>query len=217
MKHRTFRYVGALIYGLSIVYAAPVLSARTLMADQIFVDGIEGRDYCAPGRIGSTKVGWLAWDYGTTNVQANQAENIWGRSVASDAPIAMPWLQESAVLWDFPRDGYLAAKFTVPADLPPSQRGMFSHGETNSGPNIDTSISETCGDFYSSGPMCVSENVGPGVPTAAWKLGAEPGNRCPLQVGRSYYFNVRLSNPDAESFFCGVNACIVSLQNNHTP
>jgi hypothetical protein len=202
---------------LAIIVPAPSARATT-MADQVLLDSFEAHDYCPPGRIVTTKVGWRYDGGGTGQIDVTQAKNIWGRDLLASTPIEMPWLQEFAIFWNYPRGSYyLASQFTLPDNLPLNQHGLFTHAETLSGPPIDTAISETCGDFYSSGPKCVTEDVGVGHTFGAWHVDTMSANSCTLHAGTTYYLNVRLTDPDVDSPQCGISSCVLNIQTNHTP
>lgn len=202
-----------------LVAVVPTMSAHaTTMADQILLESFEAHDYCPPGRIITTKVGWRYDGVGAGQIDATQAKSIWGRNTLGSTQVDMPWLQEFAMFWNYPRaDYYLAAQFTLPENLPLNEHGFFTHAETLSGPPIDTAISETCGDFYSSGPKCVTEDVGVGHTFAAWHVDTMSANSCTLHAGTTYYLNVRLTDPDVDSPQCGVYSCVLNIQTNHTP
>ncbi|GAA0715149.1 hypothetical protein [Dokdonella soli] len=206
-----------MIFRVIIASVLLVPIARAQPADAMFADGFEAASYCPPGRIGTTTVNWRYDGFDQRVVDATQAINIWGHNIATAPLVDMPWAQGYAVFWYFPRDGYLAAEFTVPEGLSPDQRGMFSHGETLPGLNVTMAISPKCGDFHPTGAMCLVENVSPGGIMGTWKVPTASAQGCELTPGQTYYANVKFTDPTADSYDCGSTQCRASFQSNHTP
>jgi hypothetical protein len=173
---------------------------------------------CPAGRYTSGRV---AYNYALTDYRQTdltKADNIWGRNSAQGGQIDMPWLNYFAIFTHFPKDGYIAAQFTVPTDMVAAQWGMFSHGESLSGPNLTMSISERCGDFNPATAICLRSNIGPGGVLTKWSLPtATSVAACDVVPGRTYYTNIKMTAPPATHRDCTGASCKVTVQHNHTP
>ena len=145
-------------------------------------------------------------------------ENIWGRTSGTDTTLAMfPGENVFAIIKNMQKSGYISAKFVAPT-TPNNFWGIFNHAATTSGPNIDASISSTCGDFNLSDFRCDVTNILAGDNMLAWKLPGYPGpSLCQLTPGATYYLNIKLTDPAATHNDCSGATCKVNIQNNHTP
>ena len=161
----------------------------------------------------------MSWRYdgiGRVVSDVTMAENIWGRAYAGAPTVPFPWLNYFAVFWSFPRSGYVAAQFTVPEDLQATAWGVFTHGETLPGPETDMAISRQCGDFNPPEEFCQRRGTRAGQRMGLWRTPMGTMAACELEPGQTYYVNIRLSDPDAENFFCNSQACKTTVQTNHT-
>jgi hypothetical protein len=184
----------------------------------IFRNGYDPVGSCPQGRITQTVVSWRYDGIGRKVTDVTKAENIWGRSTATAIPVPYPWLNYYAIFWAMPRHGYIAAEFTVPPWTPSVQWGIFTHGESLPGPETDMAISTECGDFNPPEPFCLKTNTAVAqrmgqhkLPNAALVAG------CELEVGGTYYINIRLTDPNVIHGQCSGAACQHTVQSNHTP
>lgn len=181
-------------------------------------------DTCPAGRQTQATVCYnynMANSACSANTDVTSFNNIWGRLSPSDSPIAFPGNQFFAIFKDFNKTQYIAAKITVPASgMDPTSFGIITHGETLAGPNLTMSISDKCGDFSPTAPICLTTNTQGGQIGAKWKLStATQVNGCPLVPGQSYYLNIKATNPTQTNVDCPANSqlCRLTVQSNHTP
>lgn len=202
--------------GLAALCALAAAASPARADELIFADG---HDYagCPAGRQIRADIGYR---YNLTdanvarNVDVTQADNIWGRTAPNGTILEFPWANYFAVIVNLQRDGYVAALWRVPPDAIAEITGMFSHGETMAGPNVDMSISQYCGDFEPGHAICLRTNTGPGGILTKYKMPEPPGFACPLVPGNSYFVNIRMTNPDAMHHDCDGATCTVTIQNN---
>ena len=198
---------------LLLLCAAGAAHAET---NAVFIDDFETTGACPPGRIRSTVMAWRYDGVGRTATDVTRAENIWGRSQAGMPTVPLPWLNYFAIFWSLPRNGYVAAEFTVPTDLQDAS-GMFTHGETLPGPETDMAISTRCGDFNPPEAFCLRADTRTGQRMGTWRIGAAgPIAACELTAGRTYYINIRFSDPAAQSFYCNGSTCQTTVQHNRS-
>ena len=183
----------------------------------VFLGSFEPAGSCPAGRIESTMMSWRYDGIGRRIVDVTRAENIWGRGNAGAPTVPFPWMNVFSLFWSFPRNGYLAAQFDVPLDVPSWSFGMFTHGETIPGPATDMAISARCGDFNPAHEYCQMRGTRAGQRMGTWGLPGFPGVACKLQPGQTYYLNIRLTDPAVEDYFCNAGTCQFSVQHNHTP
>jgi hypothetical protein len=174
---------------------------------------------CPPGRF---TLGSVSYNYNLSaantarNVDLTRADNIWGRISPTDPIVGFPWKNTFAVLQGFPKTGYVAAQFMVPAWMPDTNlTGLFTHGETLPGPNVTMSISTRCGDFNPPDAICIRQNMGPGSILTKYKLPGTAGYACPVAPGGTYFVNFKFTSPPAAHPDCSAISCKVTIQNNH--
>ena len=136
---------------LLILCAAGAAHAES---NAVFLGSFEPAGSCPAGRIESTMMSWRYDGIGRRIVDVTRAENIWGRGNAGAPTVPFPWMNVFSLFWSFPRNGYVAAQFDVPLDVPSWSFGMFTHGETIPGPATDMAISARCGDFNPAHEYC---------------------------------------------------------------
>lgn len=204
---------GALIAGALL--CSPFANSES---NGIFRNGYEEPGACPQGRVTQTVVSWRYDGIGRKVTDVTSADNIWGRSTANAIPIPYPWLNYYVIFWAQPRHSYIAAQFTVPPWTPPIQSGLFTHGESLPGPATDMAISDQCGDFNPPEDWCLRTDT-----VIAQRMGAHklPESSvfaaCQLEVGGTYYVNIRLTDPNVVHGQCSGAACQHTVQSNHTP
>lgn len=186
-------------------------------SNAVFLGSFEPAGSCPAGRVESTMMSWRYDGIGRRIIDVTLAENIWGRGNPGAPTVPFPWMNVFSIFWNFPRDGYVAARFDVPLDVPSWSFGMFTHGETIPGPATDMAISPRCGDFNPAQEYCQMRATRAGQRMGTWGLPGFPGVACKLQPGQTYYLNIRLTDPEVEDYFCNAGTCQFTVQHNHTP
>ena len=207
-------------YTLSLTCSNTVGSVTSLPATVVVSGGTT--DSCPAGR---QTVADICYNYNligcATSADITKFDNIWGRTVSTDTPVPMPGVNGFAVIKNFDKTGYVAAKFTVPAGgLSPTLSGFFSHGETYPGPNLTMSISQACGDFNPASSICLRSNSNGGSALTKYKNSAIPDGTvvaCPLAPGQAYFVNLKAYNPAQTSSDCSGNICKTTVANNFNP
>ncbi len=177
-----------------------------------------GGDSCPAGR---QTVADVCYSYGPANcansTDVTKFENFLGRSTPGDTPVVFPGKQGFAIFKNMQKTQYIAMKFVAPS-TPLNWWGKTWKNSTTAGPNTDSSISSTCGDFQPANQWCSNANVVPGGTVAQWKLPAYTGpSFCPLVPGQTYFLNIRITDPNTTHHDCSGSVCNVGLQNNHNP
>ena len=83
------------------------------------------------------------------------------------------------------------------------------------GPNIDVTISRTCGDFSANtaNPACVVLNHPSDETSVArwWFRTGNTGSICHLDPNTDYYLNLKMTDPDEPSQTCSHNADVCAI------
>lgn len=126
-------------------------------------------------------------------------ENIWGHANNSDAPVLWPGRSGSApAILKFWKSQFVAAQFTVPMGISSQAYLRVGYSTYYSGPLLDLSVSQTCGDFAPANPVCLTTGVSGG--QSFKKIVVAPAtDGCPLIPGETYYINIRMNNPTPQS------------------
>lgn len=193
--------------------ASLILLASLGATDGIFANGFDGACF-VPGRQWVKRA---TVSYGTypkperVNLEVTTWTGLWGYNNTT-AP-ATPWPGvggASPVLKAFPRDGFLCAKFTTPANLA-SRSGKFSNPSYYKGPNVTMKIVDRFGLMPT--PGCIAQNV----PTSdanlvQWKgTPNNPTGSCNLQPETNYYVLQYFTDPTA----CANQTCIIGSVSYH--
>src|SRR3954469_19150411 len=81
-------------------------------------------------------------------VDVTVADNIWGYMSELDGQSLWPGAPGSSpTIHSIGKREYVGAWFHVPANVLPTLNGTLLHVSYGGGPNIDATISRTCGDF----------------------------------------------------------------------
>jgi hypothetical protein len=141
-------------------------------------------------------------------------DNIWGHINELDDVTLWPGVPgTSPTIKTVGRSEYVAARFHVPALVPPMLGGMFKHVMYGGGPAIDVTISQTCGDFRTLEPGCwVRDWPSNDVPSLRWHIGAGNASFCHVEPNTDYFLNIRFSNPNTTGPDCTGNGCQITLQ-----
>ena len=144
-------------------------------------------------------------------------DNIWGHINESDDVTPWPGVPgTSPTIWSIGKTQYVAAKFTVPANASPSLTGFYKNVSYGAGPNLDMSISQTCGDFAPAQAGCVRTNV-PATDQGLvyWRMSNPTGFYCALTPGTQYYLNVQFHDPATTGPGCSGDFCKSTIQSYH--
>jgi len=178
-----------------------------------------GGDTCPSTPLTRMAVGTIRypnWGNGTgtrTNVDLTQFDNIWGHLNNVDSITPWPGVsgtQPAIMNWN--RSQYAAAKFHVPANQSIHQYGNFGYGTYYSGPSMTLAISQTCGDFSPTNPVCVSTH-GAGESFRKWVINPFT-NGCPLTPNTDYYVNIKMADPNTTE--CGSDGVCTGIAINNT-
>lgn len=170
-----------------------------------------GADYC-----GQVRIATVATYGGSYSADLARFENLLGKASASGIAQPFPAAGVSPYIVSFPKAGFIAAKFTVPATIAPTTYGSISIGETwaSGSRRVAMSLSPSCG-FAAPPPANCSLSglsMGQGI---AWKVAGSSisGVRCGLIPGQSYFLNIRFDPVPASSdtFNCSSAACKLPL------
>lgn len=170
-------------------------------------------------RITTGSVSYVPSSGTRTNVNMTSWDEIWGHATSTDATVPFPGRPNSQPsLLGFPKTGYLAAKFTVPAGAVINTYGWISHTEYNYGQDLTASISTNCGDFAPSNPSCLAVTSS-GQNLVPWAV-STPASFCPVVPGQTYFLNIKMTDPSRPSDTCAPSAtsCVIGTSNNiHVP
>lgn len=134
--------------------------------------------------------------------------DVWGRGSVTSPPVEFPGQPSSSPAINTLGSGkYIAAMFTVPADMPTNKIGYFKGVTYNTpqpgpGPDLLVAINENPGDF--TGARHIRQNDGDGY---WWTTGTGTAFRKQLEAGRSYHLNIKFADPNASG--------VVHLANVH--
>jgi hypothetical protein len=203
---------------LAVVPLSAVTHAKAqTQQNGIFADGFEDAASCPTGRQTTATVGWRYDGAGRHNVDVTSADSVYGRDAWSEQPGAFPWNQQFSIIWNLKRAGYVSMAFVPPAAAHPTTYVLWRKTETIPGPRQDASVSTRCGDFNPPDAFCKASDVLAGGSLSAMKLPEFPGPAfCQLEPGRTYYLNLRISDPAVIDFDCGPQTCQVGSMVNHS-
>ncbi|MEO7431328.1 MAG: hypothetical protein ABIR62_04780 [Dokdonella sp.] len=142
-------------------------------------------------------------------------ENIWGHATNVDAAVLWPGTDGAVpAIMNWGKTQYVAAKFTVPAGVNPNLFNVLGYSTYFGEPLMTMSVSETCGDFSPPNPsLCLTSNVATG--GGFKKMVIVPKtNGCPLIPGRSYFINLKMSDPTPAQC-ANQSICTISTNNGH--
>jgi len=138
------------------------------------------------------------------NVNVTDWNNIWGHIDEFDDLMLWPGVPgASPTIRTVGKTEYVAAKFHVPLDALPTLNGTFKHVMYGGGPNVDATISRTCGDFETREPGCWVQNWESNDNfTLYWRINSTANLYCNLVPGGDYYLNIRFSDPETTGPDC---------------
>lgn len=176
----------------------------------------------APAGLTRATSGRVAYNNGTSRItDLTLFESVFGHDQTGGPLRLFPGTQNLNQRIYIPRNGYVALKFTVPANFNSETLGRFRLEETApQATKLSMTISRSCGDFSTTPtpPMtdkCILDS-GPLNSTLAWgNVGLTA--RCQLQAGQIYYLNIvhaSLSAPLQSG--CTSGPCGNTIQNERT-
>lgn len=148
------------------------------------------------------------------NVDVTSWDNIWGHINELDALLLWPGASgASPTIRSIGKTEYVAAKFHVPGDVLSTLNGTFKHVLYGGGPNVDATISRTCGDFDTLEPGCwIHDDPANDEAMLRWRLSS--GNRfyCHLDANTDYFLNIRFTDPHTTGPDCNGSICQSTIQ-----
>ena len=148
------------------------------------------------------------------NVNVTDWDSIWGHMTELDGQMLWPGAPgASPTIRSIGKTEYVAAKFDVPADVLPTLSGTFKHVMYGGGPNIDATISRTCGDFSTLQPGCwVHDDPANDVAMLRWRVNSGNRSYCSVQPGQTYFLNIRFTDPQTTGPDCQGFTCQSTIQ-----
>jgi hypothetical protein len=149
------------------------------------------------------------------NVNVTEWDNIWGHINELDAVLQWPGASgASPTIRSIGKTEYVAARFHVPAGTLPSLNGTFKHVMYGGGPNIDATISRTCGDFDTAEQGCwVHDAPSNDYPMLRWRLSSGSRFYCHLDTDTDYFLNIRFTDPHTAGPDCNAGTtCQSTIQ-----
>ena len=143
-------------------------------------------------------------------------DNIWGHISESDDVTPWPGVPgTSPTIWTIGKTQYVGALFHTTSSLGLS--GHYVNVSYGRGPNLDMSISPTCGDFTGGGQLgCVKTNIpSDGSALVSWRMHDPSSFWCALSPNTDYYLNVRFTDPNTTGPGCviGGTTCESTIEN----
>lgn len=147
-------------------------------------------------------------------VDVTEWSNIWGHISDVDNLVLWPGAPgASPTIRTIGKTEYVAARFHVPFDALPTLNGTFKHVSYGGGPNLDMTISRSCGDFETLEQGCwVADVPGDDAPSLRWRVSSSNRMYCHLDPGSDYFLNIRFSDPHTTGPDCQGAACQATLQ-----
>jgi hypothetical protein len=138
------------------------------------------------------------------NVDVTQWDNIWGHIDEVDDVTPWPGVPgASPTIHTVGKTEYIGARFHVPLDAPATLFGKYKHVVYGGGPNVDATISRTCGDFEARDPGCWVQNWESNDNfTLYWRINSTGTFYCNLVPGNDYFLNLRFSDPETTGPNC---------------
>lgn len=151
------------------------------------------------------------------NVDLTLWDNIWGHITENDDVTPWPGVAGSSpTIWTLGKTQYVAAKFHVGATAPASLTGFYKNVSYGAGPNLDMSISPTCGDFAPAQQGCLRTDV-PATDQGMvyWRMTNPTNFYCALTPNTDYYLNMQFHDPATTGPGCSGATCKTTVQHNH--
>jgi hypothetical protein len=198
--------------------------SQTPPPDAIFQDGYDDGADCPALIQGSTgtlalreisDILYLPYDsHVRRNMDVTQWDNIWGHIDEFDDLTLWPGVPgASPTIRTVARNEYIGARFHVPLDALPTLSGRFKHVRYGGGPNVDATISRSCGDFEARAQGCRAVNwMSNDNPTLMWRVSSSNRFYCHLEPGTDYFLNIRFTDPQTTGPDCHGATCQMTFQ-----
>jgi hypothetical protein len=101
----------------------------------------------------------------------------------------------------------------VPIDALPTLSGRFKHVLYGGGPNVDATISRTCGDFETRAQGCWQPDwLSNDDYKLNWRVSSSNHLYCHLEPGEDYFLNIRFTDPQTIGPDCQTTSCQMTFQ-----
>ena len=218
----TFSQTGTYTFKLTCTKAGaanPAISTRTVVVNNTPPPGC-----IAPAGLTRVTSGTVKYNDGASRTtDLTLFENVFGHDPNSSTLRTFPGTMNLTQRILMPKNGYVALKFTVPANFDSATQGGYRNEETNQNDRpgaVSITISQSCGDFSTTptSPMttkCIANSLtmSDALPWGNTGLTA----RCQLQAGQTYYLNILyapLTAPTTSA--CTLPLCSNPIQNQKT-
>jgi len=202
-------------YTLSLTCSNTSGSATSLPAIVVVAQGAGGN--CPAGQDTVSDIHYLPEPPAHVRhaVDLTLWDNIWGHISENDNVTPWPGVPgASPTIWTIGKTQYVGALFHVGTPSP-SLSGHYVNVSYGAGPNLDMSISTTCGDFTGGGQAgCVKNNVpSDGSGLVYYRIGNPTSFWCSLSPNTDYYLNVRFHDPNTTGPGCTGDFCKSTIEN----
>ncbi|HEV7489637.1 MAG TPA: hypothetical protein VGO25_02450 [Rhodanobacteraceae bacterium] len=201
-------------YTLSLTCSNTAGSVTSLPAIVVVAQGAAGN--CPAGQATVSDIHYLPEPpaHVRHSVDLTLWDNIWGHITESDD--VTPWPGDagtSPTIWSIGKTQYVGALFHTTSSLGLS--GHYVNVSYGQGPNLDMSISPTCGDFTGGGQAgCVKTNIpADGSALVSWRMHDPSSFWCALTPNSDYYLNVRFDDPNTTGPGCSGDFCKSTIEN----
>lgn len=205
-------------YVLSLLCQNGSASATSLPTTVVVAD-LGGGDNCPATprtRATSSDINYLPGSHIRHGVDLRLWDNIWGHISESDNVTPFPGPNgASPTIQTLGKSQYIAAKFNSGA-LPANFFGFYKNVSYGAGPNLDMSISTSCGDFAPAQPGCIVTDI----PSSDqgmvyWRMINGTNFYCPLLQNTDYYLNLQFHDINTTGPGCTGSSCKTTIQHNH--
>jgi hypothetical protein len=192
--------------------------------DGIFHDGYEAGVACPAmiegdtGLLGFRQISDIFYRDNPAHLRRNMDvtlwDSIWGHIDEFDDLVDWPGVTGSSpTIRTVGKTEFVAASFHVPIDASPLLYGKFKHVLYGGGPDVDATISRTCGDFESRDQGCYVHNWASNDNfTLFWRVSSANRFYCHLDPGFDYFVNIRFSSPQTTGPDCHGSTCQMTFQ-----
>jgi hypothetical protein len=202
-------------YTLSLTCSNTGGSVTSLPAIVVVAQGAGGN--CPAGQATVSDIHYLPENNGPHvrhAVDLTLWDNIWGHISESDPVTPWPGVPgTSPTIWSIGKTQYVGALFHTTSSLTLS--GHYVNVSYGAGPNLDFSISPTCGDFTGGGQAgCLKTNIpSDGSALVSWRMHDPSSFWCALTPSSDYYLNVRFHDPATTGPGCSGDFCKTTIEN----
>ena len=200
-------------YTLSLTCSNTAGSVTSLPAIVVVAQGTGGN--CPAGQATVSDIHYLPEPpaHVRHTVDLTLWDNIWGHISENDDVSPWPGVAgASPTIWSIGKTQYVGALFHTTSTL--SLSGHYVNVSYGAGPNLDMSISPTCGDFAPAQAGCLKTNIpSDGSGMIYWRMQNPTTFWCALTPNADYYLNVRFHDPTTTGPGCSGDFCKTTIQN----